>query len=114
MDAGRASAGGRSRIGSSVTRSTWPSGWADDPHVWASALYDEVKALGYEQSYVTFAREVRRRRLRPRREACSSRRGHGPTIEIEHEPGEEIPCGKPHSASCPGGSSMWSDTSRRR
>src|SRR5215472_1668716 len=90
MDAGRASAGGRSRIGSSVTRSTWPSGWADDPHVWASALYDEVKALGYEQSYVTFAREVRRRRLRPRCEACASRRGHGPTIEIEHEPGEEI------------------------
>jgi transposase len=62
----------------------------DDPHVWASALYDEVKALGYEQSYVTFAREVRRRRLRPRCEACAGRRGHGPTTEIEHEPGEEI------------------------
>jgi hypothetical protein len=58
--------------------------------VWASALYDEVRALGYERSYVTFAREVRRRRLRPRCEACVSRRGHGPTIEIEHEPGEEI------------------------
>jgi transposase len=62
----------------------------DDPHVWASALYDEVKALGYEQSYVTFARELRRRRLRPRCEACTSRRGHGPTIEIDHEPGEEL------------------------
>jgi len=62
----------------------------DDPHVWVSALYDEVKALGYEQSYVTFAREVRRRRLRPHCEPCASRRGHGPTIEIEHEPGEEI------------------------
>ena len=62
----------------------------DDPHVWASALYDEVRALGYEQSYVTFAREVLRRRMRPRCEACVSRRGHGSTIEIEHEPGEEI------------------------
>ncbi len=60
----------------------------EDPHVWASALYDEVKALGYEQSYVTFTREVRR--LRPRCEACAGRRGHGPTIEIAHEPGEEI------------------------
>lgn len=62
----------------------------EDPHVWASALYDEVRALGYEQSYVSFAREVRRRRLRPRCEACAGRRGHGPTIEIVHEPGEEI------------------------
>ncbi len=62
----------------------------EDPHVWASALYDEVRALGYEQSYVTFVREVRRRRLRPRCEACAGRRGHGPTIEIPHEPGEEI------------------------
>ncbi len=62
----------------------------EDPHVWASALYDEVRALGYEQSYVTFVREVRKRRLRPRCEACAGRRGHGPTIEIPHEPGEEI------------------------
>jgi transposase len=62
----------------------------EDPHVWASALYDEVRSLCYEQSYVTFAREVRRRRLRPRCEACAGRRGHGPTIEIVHEPGEEI------------------------
>jgi transposase len=62
----------------------------DDPHVWASALYDEVRELGYEQSYVTFAREVRQRRLRPRCEACASVRGQGSTIEIEHDPGEEI------------------------
>jgi transposase len=62
----------------------------EDPHVWGTALYDEVRRLGYEQSYITFARQVRQRGLRPRCEACASRRGHGPTIEIPHEPGDEI------------------------
>jgi transposase len=62
---------------------------ADDPHVWASALYDEALALGYPRSYVTFARELRRRALRPRCPACAGVRGR-PTIEIDHPPGEEI------------------------
>jgi transposase len=62
---------------------------AEDPHLWGSALYDEVLALGYPRSYVTFVREIRRRRLRPRCEACAGVRGR-PTIEIEHPPGEEI------------------------
>jgi transposase len=61
----------------------------EDPHVWGSALFDEVVALGYPRSYVTFVREIRRRRLRPRCEACAGVRGR-PTIEIEHPPGEEI------------------------
>ena len=30
---------------------------ADDPHVWGTALFDETRALGYGQSYVTFVRE---------------------------------------------------------
>src|SRR6266702_1949232 len=29
--------------------------FADDPHIWASALYDEVTRLGYGLSYVSFA-----------------------------------------------------------
>lgn len=62
----------------------------EDPHVWGSALHDEVRGLGYEQGYVTFVREVRRRRLRPHCEACAGRRGRGPTIEIPHDPGVEI------------------------
>lgn len=33
----------------------------DDPHIWASALFDEVVALGYERTYVTFARQMRLR-----------------------------------------------------
>jgi transposase len=62
---------------------------SDDHHVWGSALYDEVRALGYPRSYVTFVREIRRRGLRPRCEACCGVKGR-PTIEIAHEPGEEI------------------------
>ena len=30
---------------------------SDDPHVWASALFDEVVALGYAQSYPTLVRK---------------------------------------------------------
>jgi transposase len=62
---------------------------AEDPHVWGTALYDEVARLGYERSYVTFVRELPRRGLRPRCEACAGVKGR-PTIEIEHPPGEEI------------------------
>ncbi|MHB1504625.1 MAG: helix-turn-helix domain-containing protein [Acidimicrobiales bacterium] len=32
--------------------------FVDDPHLWASALFDEVSALGYERSYVSFARQL--------------------------------------------------------
>jgi transposase len=62
---------------------------AEDPHVWGSTLYDEVLALGYPRSYVTFVREIRERKLRPRCEACAGVKGR-PTIEIEHPPGEEV------------------------
>ena len=29
----------------------------EDPHLWGTALYDEVLRLGYPRSYVTFVRE---------------------------------------------------------
>ena len=61
----------------------------DDPHVWASALYDEVKRLGYPLSYPSFVRQVRVAGLRPDREACAGVKGRD-TIEIDHPPGEEI------------------------
>ncbi len=60
----------------------------DDPHVWATALYDEVRPLGFPKSYVTFARQLRVRGLRPHCEACVGVKGR-PTIEIAHEPGDE-------------------------
>ena len=61
----------------------------EDPHVWGTVLFDEVVGLGFERSYVTFVRELRRRGLRPRCEACSGVRGRA-TVEIEHPPGEEV------------------------
>jgi transposase len=61
----------------------------DDPHVWASALYDEVVPLGYPCSYPSFVRQVRLAGLRPHCEACSGVKGRE-TVEIEHPSGEEI------------------------
>jgi transposase len=61
----------------------------EDPHVWASALYDEVVALGFARSYPSFTRGVRTRQLRPHCEACAGVKGRA-TIEIEHPPGEEV------------------------
>jgi transposase len=63
--------------------------FADDAHVDATVLHREVCGLGFERSYVTFARELRRLGLRPRCEACRSG-GHGATVELVHEPGEEL------------------------
>jgi transposase len=63
--------------------------FVDDPHLWASALFDEVVALGYTCSYVSFARQVRLAGLRPHCEACTGVKGRE-TIEIDHPSGEEI------------------------
>ena len=63
--------------------------FADDPHLWATALFDEVVVLGYERTYVTFARQLRLRGLRPHCEACRGVTGRA-TIEIDHPAGEEI------------------------
>ena len=63
--------------------------FSDDAHVDGTVLYRELLGLGFERSYVTFVRELRRLSLRPRCEACRSG-GHGVTVELSHEPGEEI------------------------
>ena len=63
--------------------------FVDDPHVWASALYDEVVPLGYPLSYPSFVRQIRAKGLRPHCEACQGVKGRD-TIEIDHPPGEEI------------------------
>lgn len=62
--------------------------FVDDPHLWASALYDEVVALGYDRSYPSFARQLRLGALRPHCEACSGVKGRE-TVEIAHPAGEE-------------------------
>jgi transposase len=61
---------------------------AEDRHVWASALYDEVQALGYAGSYPSFTRALRTRGLRPHCEACAGVTGRE-TTDIDHPPGVE-------------------------
>ena len=61
----------------------------DDPHLWLTALFDEVGQLGYPRSYPNFVRGVRTAGLRPHCEACRGVTGCT-TIEIDHPPGEEI------------------------
>jgi transposase len=63
--------------------------FVDDPHVWATALFDEVVPLGYTGSYPSFARQLRVAGLRPHCEACTGVKGRE-TIEIAHPAGEEI------------------------
>jgi transposase len=61
---------------------------ADDPHLWAATLWDEVRELGYPGGYSTFTRAVRRLRLRPHCEPCAAARGRDHAI-IDHPPGVE-------------------------
>jgi transposase len=62
---------------------------AEDPHLWAMTLFDELVALGYSQSYPTLTRQIRDRRLRPHCEACTVAKQR-PVAVIEHPPGEEV------------------------
>ncbi|MGH2975892.1 MAG: IS21 family transposase [Solirubrobacterales bacterium] len=61
----------------------------DDPHLDATVLLRELRPLGFERSYPTLTRELRRLELRPVCEVCK-RGGHRLTIELAHEPGEEL------------------------
>ena len=62
--------------------------FAEDPHVWATTLFDEVVDLGFDRSYPTFTRLVRVRGLRPACEPCRPAKGR-PVAVIEHPAGEE-------------------------
>jgi transposase len=72
----------------------------DDHGVWATTLFDEVQALGYDRSYPTFTRKLRQRQLRPRCEACSGVKGRA-TVDIEHPAGEEIQWDWDELGACP-------------
>ena len=61
----------------------------DDPHLDATVLLRELRGLGFERSYPTLTRELRRLELRPVCEVCR-RGGHRLTVELAHEPGEEL------------------------
>jgi transposase len=61
----------------------------DDVHVLATTLFDELLGLGFDRSYPTLVREIRKLGLRPECECC--RAGAVKlTIGLEHEPGEEL------------------------
>lgn len=62
---------------------------ADDPHLDATVLLRELRPLGFARSYQTLTRELRRLELRPECPVCR-RGGHRVTIELAHEPGEEL------------------------
>jgi transposase len=61
---------------------------ADDPHLWASTLCDEVAALGYAGSYPSFTRALRRRELRPACAQCAAAKTRDRQI-IAHPAGDE-------------------------
>jgi transposase len=61
---------------------------ADDPHLWASTLFDELRDLGYIGSYPTMTRQIRTRGLRPACEPCRPATGR-PIAVIDHPPGQE-------------------------
>jgi transposase len=64
---------------------------SDDPHLWASTLFEEVVELGYAGGYSTFTRALRRYQARPHCEPCRASSGRDVAI-IVHPPGEEIQC----------------------
>jgi len=61
---------------------------AEDPHLWATTLFDEVTALGYDRSYPAFTRALRARGLRPHCEPCHPAKDR-PVAVIEHPPADE-------------------------
>ena len=61
---------------------------ADDPHLWASTLLDELVGLGFTGSYPSLTAAIREHRLRPHCEPCQATRGRDVAI-ITHPAGEE-------------------------
>ena len=62
----------------------------EDPHVDATVLFRELVDVGFDRSYPTLVREIRRLELRPVCLVCEHRRGDSVTVEIDHPAGEEI------------------------
>lgn len=61
---------------------------AEDPHLWALTLFDELEPLGFDLSYQSLTRNIRTRGLRPDCQACRTATQR-PNAIIEHPPGEE-------------------------
>ncbi len=63
--------------------------FGDDRHLWATALFEEVAALGYEGAYSSFTRALRRRGLRPSCDACAAAGTPSEFAVIGHPAGGE-------------------------
>ena len=61
----------------------------EDPHLWATTLFDELQDLGFTGSYPTLTRQIRDRGLRPVCPDCATVADRAAAI-IEHPPGDEI------------------------
>jgi hypothetical protein len=61
-----------------------------DPHLRATVLHGDLVEAGFEHSYPTLVRKLRRLELRPGCLVCQQRGGRAPTVELEHPAGEEI------------------------
>ena len=61
---------------------------AEDPHLWASTLYDELAGLGFTGSYPSLTAVIRTHGLRPHCEPCQASKGRD-TAVITHPAGEE-------------------------
>lgn len=61
---------------------------AEDPHLWAQTLMDELEPLGFPLSYQTLTRDIRARGLRPVCQACRTATER-PNAVIPHAPGGE-------------------------
>jgi transposase len=64
--------------------------FVDDPHLDATVLHRELVDAGFDRTYPTLVRELRRLELRPVCLVCEHHRGQAVTVEIDHPPGEEI------------------------
>jgi transposase len=63
--------------------------FADDAHVFASVLFEELVPLGFDRSYPTLVREIRELGLRPVCSCCQAG-AVKLTVGLDHEPGEEM------------------------
>jgi transposase len=61
---------------------------AEDPHLWATTLFDELVALGYPGGYSSMTRALRARGLRPACEPCRPAKDR-PVAILDHPPGVE-------------------------
>lgn len=69
-------------------RSYLEARFADDSHVFATVLFDEIVDLGFDRSYPTLVREIRALGLRPACGCCSP--ATEATVSLDHEAGDEL------------------------